>query len=155
MARSRRTPTQLILPNAARGFSTTEVRSGGAALERSAAQDDVFVVVWTKGILEPRHTRCFTPSAEPLLHKYGVARAAADPPKGAPEAAEPGGSSSLIYYRLHGSSRTYYSNYEDRFLRDLTARIQSVENAWVIFDNTALSHAYSNALRLEALITEA
>jgi uncharacterized protein YecE (DUF72 family) len=108
-----------------------------------------------EAVLEPRHASWFTPSVERLLNKYGVARAAADPPKGAPEAAEPGGYRSLIYYRLHGSPRTYYSNYEDGFLRDLAARIQSRENVWVIFDNTALSHAYSNALHLQALIAEA
>jgi uncharacterized protein YecE (DUF72 family) len=55
-------------------------------------------------------------------------------------------------YRLHGSPRTYYSNYEDEFLTAFAAEIKSRDNVWVIFDNTALSYAYSNALKLQALM---
>ena len=89
-----------------------------------------------------------------LLKRYTIARVAADPPKGAVEAAEPGGSLNLAYYRLHGTPRTYYSNYEGPFLATLAARIAALNNVWVIFDNTALSHAYSNALCLQKLIAE-
>ena len=81
-----------------------------------------------------------------------IARVAADPPKGAAEAAEPAGDHQLIYYRLHGYPRIYYSSYDDNFLAMLAAKVKEHENAWIIFDNTALSHAYSNATRLKTLI---
>jgi len=103
--------------------------------------------------LEPRHAGWFTPMVDALLSSYSIARVAADPPKGAAEAAEPGGNLSLVYYRLHGSPRIYYSNYEDNFLAMRAASIHGRKNAWVIFDNTALSHAYPNALLFQKLIT--
>jgi uncharacterized protein YecE (DUF72 family) len=105
-------------------------------------------------VVEPRHATWFTPPVDSLLKKYLIARVAADPPKGAVEAGQPGGSMSLAYYRLHGAPRTYYSNYDDPFLVNLAATIKTLNNAWVIFDNTALSHAYPNALRLQKLIAE-
>jgi uncharacterized protein YecE (DUF72 family) len=103
--------------------------------------------------LEPRHAGWFTPIVNTLLTNYSIARVAADPPKGAPEAAEPGGNLSLVYYRLHGAPRIYYSNYEHNFLASRAARIHAHKNAWIIFDNTALSHAYPNALLFQKLIT--
>ena len=62
-------------------------------------------------VCEPRHPTWFTPRAEDLLLKHRVARVAADPAK-VPAAAEPGGWPGLRYFRLHGSPRMYYSNYE-------------------------------------------
>ncbi len=106
-------------------------------------------------VLEPRHESWFTPLVDSLLRKHSIARVAADPAKGSPHAAEPGGNLDLVYYRLHGSPRTYYSHYEDEFLTTLARRIRPHKNAWVIFDNTALSHAYANALSLQRMIREA
>jgi uncharacterized protein YecE (DUF72 family) len=102
--------------------------------------------------LEPRHATWFTSEVDDLLKKYMIARVAADPPKGSPAAEEPGGAVSFAYYRLHGSPRTYYSNYEDSFLSKLAARVKTMKSAWIIFDNTALSHAYSNALSFQKLL---
>ena len=102
--------------------------------------------------LEPRHAEWFTAAADALLSSYSIARVAADPPKGGPASSEPGGDLSLLYYRLHGSPRTYYSNYEEHFLATLAAAIHAHGNAWVIFDNTTLSHAYPNALLFQKLI---
>jgi uncharacterized protein YecE (DUF72 family) len=124
-----------------------------------ALANDFLVMLRTlyrgEAVLEPRHATWFTLAADALLGRYSVARAAADPPKGATEAAQPGGDISLLYYRLHGAPRTYYSNYEDPFLAKLASAIKPHKNTWIIFDNTALSHAYSNALRLRELLTEA
>ena len=103
-------------------------------------------------VLEPRHESWFAPPVDTLLRKHSIARVAADPPKGSPQAAEPGGNLDLVYYRLHGSPRAYYSNYEEEFLAMLAGRIRPHKNAWVIFDNTALSHAYANALSLQRMI---
>lgn len=104
--------------------------------------------------LEPRHSTWFTPEADALLKEHAVARVAADPPKGAPEAALPGGGTALIYYRLHGSPRTYFSCYSDEWLQTLAAALRSQPNAWVIFDNTAHRHAYANAIRLQQILAE-
>jgi uncharacterized protein YecE (DUF72 family) len=105
-----------------------------------------------KIVLEPRHTSWFTEEAEALLIHHQIARAAADPPKGSPLAAHPGGDTRLTYYRLHGSPRIYYSNYAEDFLHTLATKLQKTKNTWVIFDNTALGHAYPNALTLRELL---
>ena len=108
---------------------------------------------------EPRHTSWFTGAADRLLRDYDASRVAADPPKGSPLAAAPGGSASLRYRRLHGSPRTYYSDYRDEFLVALAAQLQAealrdpVSESWVIFDNTAAGHAAGNALRLMELLS--
>jgi uncharacterized protein YecE (DUF72 family) len=105
-------------------------------------------------VMELRHASWFAPPVDALLKKYLIARVASDPPKGAAQAGEPGGSTRLAYFRLHGTPHTYYSNYDDPFLATFAAAIRKLSNAWVIFDNTALSHAYPNALRLQKLIAE-
>lgn len=101
---------------------------------------------------EPRHRSWFTAEASALLKTEGIARVAADPPKGAPQASAPGGDLSLAYYRLHGSPQTYYSSYSDDFLRSLVDSTSALQNTWIIFDNTALGHAYNNALYLKSLM---
>jgi uncharacterized protein YecE (DUF72 family) len=101
-------------------------------------------------VLEPRHATWFSPQADRLLRDFDIARAAADPPKGSPLAAHPGGSPHLRYYRLHGSPRTYYSDYTEPFLTHFaqTLRDQTPTETYVIFDNTAAGHATLNALTL-------
>jgi uncharacterized protein YecE (DUF72 family) len=56
-----------------------------------------------------------------------------------------------VYFRLHGSPRVYYSSYEEDFLAALADRMSGYANCWIIFDNTVLSHAFANALRLREL----
>lgn len=102
--------------------------------------------------LEPRHASWFAGEVDSLVRKHRISRIAVDPPKGGPRAATPGGDLSLIYYRLHGSPRTYYSRYSEEFLISLRDRISDAQNAWIIFDNTALGHAYENALHLRNLM---
>jgi uncharacterized protein YecE (DUF72 family) len=101
--------------------------------------------------LEPRHVTWFTPDAEGLLTDYEVARVAADPAL-VPEAATPGGASSLVYHRLHGSPRMYWSHYDEAYLDALAARIaadaRTARAVWCIFDNTAGGAALPNALEL-------
>jgi uncharacterized protein YecE (DUF72 family) len=105
--------------------------------------------------LEPRHPSWFTPAASHLLRSFSVARVAADPPKGSPAAATPGGAQHLHYYRLHGSPHTYYSPYADAHLTRLAQTLRTTPPTtavWVIFDNTALGHATANALHLSRLL---
>lgn len=99
-------------------------------------------------LLEPRHASWFTPAADALLQRHGIARVAADPPR-APGGDEPGGWRGFAYYRLHGSPRMYYSAYESGFLDALAQRISSHQSpAWCVFDNTAGNAAVPNALDL-------
>jgi uncharacterized protein YecE (DUF72 family) len=101
--------------------------------------------------LEPRHPSWFESDAASLLASYQIARVAADPAR-VPAAALPGGTVDLVYFRLHGSPRIYWSRYDDEFLDDLSARVASAAKlaraVWCIFDNTASGSAIPNALDL-------
>ena len=97
---------------------------------------------------EPRHASWFDAAADRLLADWRVARVAADPAR-VPAAAEPGGWPGTVYYRLHGSPRTYYSAYDASVLHALAPRLlAATPGAWCIFDNTALGAATVNALEL-------
>lgn len=101
-------------------------------------------------VCEPRHVSWFSERVTDLLVRHEVARAAADPVR-APGADVPGGWIGLVYYRLHGSPRTYWSSYDEAYLEALTlslARIPSTVETWVIFDNTASGAALQNARQL-------
>ena len=106
-------------------------------------------------VVEPRHASWFGASANGLLRTFRISRVAADPPKGSELAGEPGGWPDLQYWRLHGAPRTYYSEYEERWLQSFSERLRLVEawspekETWVIFDNTALGHAIANAVWLD------
>jgi uncharacterized protein YecE (DUF72 family) len=104
---------------------------------------------------EPRHATWFTPSADELLARHQIARVAADPAR-VPMAAQPAGWPELVYYRLHGSPRTYYSSYDAFRLRALSEQLMCVrsetERLWCIFDNTASGAATTNALDLADLL---
>ncbi|MDQ2665227.1 MAG: DUF72 domain-containing protein [Gemmatimonadota bacterium] len=102
--------------------------------------------------LEPRHPSWFVAEAGALLEQYKVARVAADP-SCVPEASQPGGWPGLVYYRLHGSPRMYYSSYPRDYLAMMHAaldeRASSDVEQWCMFDNTTLGAATGNALELE------
>jgi len=105
-------------------------------------------------VLEPRHASWFSASTDRLLRSFQIARVAADPPQGSEVAARPGGWPGLSYWRLHGSPRTYYSDYDDNWLRAFKERLllhdglSGEGETWVIFDNTALGYATANAVWL-------
>ena len=105
-------------------------------------------------VLEPRHSSWFSGAVDTLLRSFQIARVAADPPKGSELAALPGGWLGLCYWRLHGTPRTYYSQYESEWLTRFAQRLQVLDNCsesretWVIFDNTVLGHAAANAIWL-------
>ena len=97
---------------------------------------------------EPRHPTWFSDGVDSLLHRVRVARVAADP-AAVPRAAVPGGWPGLVYRRLHGSPRMYYSGYSTEYL-DRTARLvtEGGQDQWCIFDNTAFGEASRDALGL-------
>ena len=105
-------------------------------------------------VCEPRHPTWFTPQAMKLLERYRIARVAADPPP-APQADLPGGWPGLVYFRLHGSPRKYWSSYNADYLATLAAAMRGTPSAtdvWCVFDNTASGAALENAWELQRLL---
>jgi uncharacterized protein YecE (DUF72 family) len=106
-------------------------------------------------VCEPRHASWFETSADELLTEFRVSRVAADPSI-LPQARLPGAHSEIVYFRLHGSPRVYYSAYGRDFLAQLAVTLDSIHKAgadvWCIFDNTAEGAAVSNALELRVLL---
>lgn len=105
-------------------------------------------------VCEPRHATWFDGRADAMLKDYKVARVAADPPP-APGADVPGGWPGLVYFRLHGSPRKYWSSYDEAFIgRVAQSMAAAPANAarWCILDNTASGAAIENALALQDLI---
>jgi uncharacterized protein YecE (DUF72 family) len=106
-------------------------------------------------VCEPRHASWFTAKAEETLRRYKVGRVAADPAK-ATGAGEPGGARNLLYYRLHGSPKMYYSAYSAEYLQELSEKMTSADavarEVWCVFDNTARHASWENALQLKRLL---
>jgi uncharacterized protein YecE (DUF72 family) len=101
---------------------------------------------------EPRHASWFGSEADGLLQELRIARVLADPVLHDAGRA-PGGWPQLVYLRLHGTPRTYYSTYEPPLLDALAQRLlraagDEAREAWCIFDNTASGAATANALQL-------
>jgi uncharacterized protein YecE (DUF72 family) len=102
-------------------------------------------------VCEPRHPSWFLGEAEALLAAHRIAQVAADPAV-VPRAAEPGGWEGLVYYRLHGAPRIYYSAYDAAALATLAAKLRAAArrgSAWCIFDNTAAGAATEDVRHLQ------
>ncbi len=100
-------------------------------------------------VLEPRHASWTSVEAEGILRQLQIGRVAADPACH-PSLAEPGGDLSLVYFRLHGSPRKYWSAYPIDQLEQwggqaLDAHSRGIP-VWVVFDNTARGAATMDAL---------
>ena len=108
-------------------------------------------------VFEPRHETWFGADADSILHEHRIARVAADPAR-VPTAAAPGGCPDIVYYRLHGSPRVYYSAYPNEVLEQVASRLEdsaaSGARTWCIFDNTALGAATGDALKVKSLLLE-
>lgn len=106
-------------------------------------------------VLEPRHRSWITLEAEQALKRSRIARVAADPPV-LTGTVEPGGDLAVLYLRLHGSPRVYWSAYSDSDLDEhagLARRaLQAGRLVWVIFDNTASGAAGVNAVHFQELL---
>jgi uncharacterized protein YecE (DUF72 family) len=101
-------------------------------------------------VCEPRHETWFSSMASELLVSYRVARVAADPAI-LEIGKQPGAWHGIVYFRLHGSPRKYWSRYSEEYIdvlaRTLMEHSQS-SDTWCIFDNTASGAAIENALEL-------
>jgi acetyl esterase/lipase len=79
--------------------------------------------------------------ADPVRHDAGV---------------RPGGWPEMVYLRLHGSPRMYYSSYGKATLQALALKLRESADSgaavWCIFDNTASGAAVANALELQGLL---
>src|SRR5215210_4743120 len=108
-------------------------------------------------VFEPRHESWFTDGVDAILVQHRVARVAADPAR-VPAAAEPGGYDKLVYLRLHGSPRVYYSAYSTETLehvaRVVEEKASSAISTWCIFDNTALGAATTDALTVKSRLVD-
>lgn len=101
-------------------------------------------------VFEPRHPTWFADEVERLLVDHQVARVAADPAP-VPAAAQPGGFRGLVYYRLHGSPRMYYSAYSPEYIGTLAETLVGAAGSaptWCIFDNTAIDASTPDGLLL-------
>jgi uncharacterized protein YecE (DUF72 family) len=106
-------------------------------------------------VCEPRHATWFTAAADALLARHKVARVAADPAR-VPGADVPGGWPGIVYYRLHGSPRMYWSKYDAEYIARLAAAIAAIPasiDVWCVFDNTASGAAFENACELSLLLS--
>lgn len=106
-------------------------------------------------VLEPRHPSWLAPHVTALLQDQHIGRVAADPSP-LPGGDQPAGWPGIRYYRLHGSPRIYYSQYEDTWLEQFARQLKSDPDTptWCIFDNTASGFAVPNALRLKDLMLD-
>ena len=89
---------------------------------------------------------------EPTRSWSGSTRVAADP---APTsgADTPGGWTGLIYHRLHGAPRKYWSKYDARYLDVRENALRSLPptvDGWCVFDNTANGAALGERSRAES-----
>ena len=108
-------------------------------------------------VCEPRHESWFSGPAERLLEQFHVGRVATDPSRYA-AAKQPGGwlpagpDAGVIYYRLHGAPRKYWSPYPPpriaAWAREIQAWSANGSVTWCIFDNTASGAALANALEM-------
>lgn len=96
---------------------------------------------------EARHGSWFGDDATELMKRHRVTRVIADPPAGQPGVFVP--TTDMVYARLHGSPRIYYSPYTEKYLNDVAEYLKN-HAGWCIFDNTASGAALPNALELMA-----
>ncbi|QBB70848.1 DUF72 domain-containing protein [Pseudolysobacter antarcticus] len=106
-------------------------------------------------VLEPRHASWFETEADDVLKHFSIGRVAADPAV-VPAAALPGGDTRVVYLRLHGSPKIYYSTYPQARLVEIAESLHNAvaagARAWCVFDNTALGAATANALETTRLV---
>ena len=99
-------------------------------------------------VCEPRHESWFSEKSEAVLVRYEIARVAADPSR-IKAAKRPGAWPGIVYFRLHGSPRKYWSRYTPERIRVWAEELRSATvEAWCIFDNTASGAAIENALEM-------
>jgi uncharacterized protein YecE (DUF72 family) len=106
-------------------------------------------------VCEPRHATWFAPTVTSLLERFRIARVVADPSP-VPDAPTRAGWKGIVYFRMHGSPRPYWSRYDAGAITRLAATINTIATAdavWCVFDNTASGAAIENAWELRLRLT--
>ena len=99
----------------------------------------------TPVVIEPRHDSWAEPAVSELLRSFAIGRVLADPQSPALKAAAR--EESVLYLRLHGTPKIYYSAYAVEALDAYAAQVASAgDGSWCIFDNTASGAALTDAL---------
>jgi uncharacterized protein YecE (DUF72 family) len=99
-------------------------------------------------VIEPRHSSWTGDEVAQLLEEFAIDRVHADPAP-IPNA----DTRRILYLRLHGSPRIYYSEYDGDALASYAVMLRSCPSpAWCIFDNTASGAAILNALDMLTLV---
>ncbi|MCX7906227.1 MAG: DUF72 domain-containing protein [Bacteroidetes bacterium] len=96
---------------------------------------------------EGRHGSWFSEEAGAMLGRWRIARVVADPAP-IPAEPEPGGCGELVYVRLHGRPRMYYSAYAPAELEAWIGRLLRWAKrgpVWCFFNNTASQEGLENA----------
>lgn len=105
--------------------------------------------------LEPRHASWADPRAAELMRAHDIALVTSDLAGRYPMFADV--TSRLVYIRLHGHERLYWSSYSDEQLRHWSSRCQELaesgHDVMVLFDNSAGGHAPLDAERLQQLLS--
>jgi uncharacterized protein YecE (DUF72 family) len=106
-----------------------------------------------KVALEIRHASWCTQATFDLLAQYNAALVASDWHEFATPLIS---TADFIYLRRHGPSSMYSSLYEEKVIRDNIAllRSQSVQEAYVLFNNDVHGYAPKNAMQMLRLITK-
>jgi uncharacterized protein YecE (DUF72 family) len=103
---------------------------------------------------EPRHASWFTATAAKLLRDYQIGGVQADPSP--VPGKKPQGYAKLVYFRMHGSPKIYYSPYSSSTLAILASNVKKFraqgKTVWCIFDNTADGEALPNALAFRRIL---
>lgn len=104
--------------------------------------------------LEPRNAGFDSPEALALLKEYDIALVMSDMNGRHPEYRQTTGD--LVYVRLHGAPRVYFSNYSDQTLEEWAARIRTWRDegrtTYCYFDNTGAGWAPYNAHTLQKFV---
>lgn len=104
--------------------------------------------------VEPRSAGFDSPEALAIFEKHNVALVMADIAGRYPQFREV--TADLVYVRLHGSPRVYYSNYSEAALEEWAARIKQWRSegrdTFFYFDNTAAGWAPVNAHQLIEMV---
>ncbi len=107
-------------------------------------------------VVEARHATWFSDESSATLQRHGVGRVHADPPA---VRIPVNNTAPIRYFRMHGSPRIYYSQYEGPALQALARQVADSAldgcPSWCIFDNTTLGHATTDALALQELLRSA
>ncbi len=106
-------------------------------------------------VVEARHPSWNAPDVLKMLRDLRIGGVAADPVLLFDRLA-PYGDLHHVYYRLHGSPRTYWSAYSQERLSALVDPLRDhalkARTVWVMFDNTAAGAAAPNAMHLLDLL---